>query len=113
MDRAQIDRFRSLLAEQRAELVALSAGSAQSRAPVTLDQQSVGRVSRIDAMQSQAMAAAQERQRATDIVRIDQALRRIEADEFGYCVECGEEIAVKRLEIDPTAALCISCAGRG
>ena len=94
------------------ELEALSALSADDRAAVALDQQAVGRLSRMDALQQQAMAQAGERARARDLHRIDAALRRIEDGEYGYCSECGEEIAEKRLAVDPMASLCIACAGR-
>jgi DnaK suppressor protein len=46
------------------------------------------------------------------LLRIEQALRRIDEDEYGFCEECGEEIAGKRLAIDPAASHCIRCAGR-
>ncbi|WP_417674218.1 TraR/DksA family transcriptional regulator [Roseibium sp.] len=98
-----------LLALKR-ELEALSAMSEGARATVELDQQSVGRLSRMDALQGQAMAQASERQRRTDLVRIEAALKRLDDGDYGYCLECGEEIAAKRLEIDPAAALCITCA---
>ncbi|WP_417247679.1 TraR/DksA family transcriptional regulator [Celeribacter sp.] len=77
---------------------------------VTLDQQSVGRLSRMDALQSQAMAQAQERGRAIERQRLLAALERLEAGEYGYCVDCGEEIAAARLESDPAAPKCIGCA---
>ncbi len=102
---------RERLRARKTELEELSALSADDRAAVTLDQQSVGRLSRMDAMQQQAMAQAQERARAAELTRIDQAFRRIEDGEFGYCVECGEEIPDKRLEIDPSASQCVKCAG--
>lgn len=105
------DRFRARLEESRAEIKALSEGSAASRKPVELDQQSVGRLSRQDALQQQAMANAQEARRAAEIRRIDAALKRLEEGEYGLCGECGESIAAKRLEIDPTTAYCAACAG--
>lgn len=98
------------LKELKAELEALSEISQEARATVTLDQQSVGRLSRMDALQGQAMAQAAERQRRADLQRIEAAFRRLEEGEFGYCVECGDEIAAKRLEVDPAAAFCIKCA---
>ena len=82
------------------------------RAPVELDQTSVGRLSRMDAMQQQAMAAAQARRRAARLRALEAAIRRIDADEFGWCEACGEPIAEGRLEIDPTATRCVACAGR-
>lgn len=90
----------------------LSSGTRDDRAPVALDQQSVGRLSRMDALQGQALAQASDQRRATRRLALDGALRRLEAGEFGYCTDCGEPIARKRLEIDPAARLCIACAQR-
>ncbi|NNE87336.1 MAG: TraR/DksA family transcriptional regulator [Silicimonas sp.] len=83
---------------------------AESRGTVVLDQTSVGRLSRMDAMQHQAMAEATHRRRNARKGRIDAALLRLDEGEFGYCVDCGEEIAPKRLELDPTTPNCVSCA---
>lgn len=107
---AQIARFRERLAVELAEQRALSASTAQARAPVELDQQSVGRLSRIDAMQMQAMSAAAEGRRRSRIARIEQALRRCDDGSFGVCLECGEDIALPRLDLDPVIHLCIRCA---
>lgn len=41
---------------------------------------------------------------------IDAALKRIEAGEFGHCVNCGEEISEARLSLIPHAARCRNCA---
>jgi len=101
---------RAELLRLKAELVSLSEISEEARATVTLDQQSVGRLSRMDALQGQAMAQASERQRRAHIQRIDAALRRLDSGDYGYCVECGEEIAEKRLQVDPAAPFCINCA---
>ena len=103
---------RKILIARRKELEQLSENSAEARETVTLDQASVGRLSRMDAMQQQAMAQATERQRANEISRIEGALKRLEKDEYGACVECGDDISLKRLEIDPSASHCIKCAGR-
>lgn len=99
------------LLQWRAELENLSGLSEQSRSTVDLDQQSVGRLSRMDAMQQQAMAQATERQRQQDLQRIEAALKRIDAGDYGYCLQCDEEIPQKRLEIDPAAVTCVKCAG--
>ena len=99
------DRLNAL----KIETEGLSKLSAHERQAVQLDQQSVGRLSRMDAMQQQAMAQAQERSRAALLIKIDQAFKLIEQDEYGYCMTCGEEIVAKRLEIDPTATHCVTC----
>ncbi len=106
------DAARERLQNLKSELAALSALSEDERAVVVLDQQAVGRLSRMDAMQRQAMAQAGERARARDLQRIEAALRRIAEGEYGSCAQCGGEIAEKRLEVNPMANLCIACAGR-
>ena len=105
------EKFRTLLEARRAELTELSDNAAGSRKAVELDQQLMGRLSRQDALQQQAMAKAQDARRVVEVKRIDAALARIEEGEYGYCDDCGESIAEKRLEIDPMAELCVSCAG--
>lgn len=102
--------FRRRLEAELSELQALVEANATNSAPVQLDQQSVGRLARMDAMQVQAMAQEAERRRKERVLRIKSALQRIEEGEFGYCVECGEEIAQGRLDIDPTFHLCVKCA---
>lgn len=110
MDDAAILRWRERLESQRAELDAQDALGRDGRATVTLDQQSVGRLSRMDAMQQQAMAQATNARRDAMRQRIRAALARIDDGEFGFCTECGEEIATARLDLDPTVPTCISCA---
>lgn len=100
---------RRLLAA-KAEIEALEQSSAEGRAPVELDQQSVGRVSRMDAMERQAMALAVQERRRQELLRIDAALARIASDDFGWCVVCGEEIEDARLELDPALPTCRDCA---
>ena len=94
----------------KSELEYLSEQAKDSRKPITLDQQSVGRLSRMDSLQIQAMDKATETARRKQILRIDAALIRTENDDFGYCVSCDEPVAPKRLELDPATPLCISCA---
>lgn len=105
-----VQRGRERLLARRQEIERESALAGDARATVELDQQSVGRLSRMDAMQAQAMAQAQERKRAADLVRIELAERRLGEDEYGYCAECGDEIPDKRLAIDPMAERCVDCA---
>ncbi|MCP4678008.1 MAG: TraR/DksA family transcriptional regulator [Deltaproteobacteria bacterium] len=103
-------RFKLLLEKQLAELQVLNEVGAEAARPVTLDQSRVGRLSRMDAMQGQQMAAETVRRRTEEIQRIRAALSRIERDEYGYCLRCEEDIDEKRLESNPSATLCIKCA---
>ncbi|MCU9848673.1 TraR/DksA C4-type zinc finger protein [Defluviimonas sp. WL0024] len=104
-------RYRSRIETELAELDAASEATSGDRAPVTLDQQSVGRLSRMDALQGQAMAAALEARRGQRRLALEAALRRIGAGEFGWCARCGDFIGAGRLDIDPAAMTCVVCAG--
>lgn len=104
-------RLKARLLERLRELDGISAEHRDERAPVELDQTSVGRLSRMDALQGQAMALELERRRAVERVRIRQALQRLEEGEYGVCAACGEDIPPRRLDLDPTAPTCIRCAG--
>lgn len=37
------------------------------------------------------------------------ALQRMRSGEFGYCVECGDEITAARLAAKPDVTLCVDC----
>jgi len=105
-----LEAARKRLDEKKLDIESMSALSTEARATVTLDQQSVGRLSRMDALQQQAMAEAQERARKRDLVRIEMAERRLAEGEYGWCAECGDIIPDKRLAIDPMAEKCVRCA---
>lgn len=105
-----IPKFRALLDARKAELIASVENASESAAPVELDQQVQGRLSRMDAIQGQAMAQATIERRRIEIAQIDAAFARMEDGEFGYCVECGDDIAPKRLELNPSIARCVDCA---
>ena len=110
MDPDRLEQFRQALLSQREALEATLALGVEGTRVVELDQQSVGRLSRMDALQGQAMARATQERRAILARRIASALQRIDEGEYGYCTDCGEEIPLKRLELDPTAPACVSCA---
>ncbi|MEZ5779743.1 MAG: TraR/DksA C4-type zinc finger protein [Paracoccaceae bacterium] len=97
-----------------AELAALdteSAATSGDRKPVVLDQQGVGRLSRMDALQGQAMASALEVRRSRRRQMLEAARARIAAAEFGWCAGCGGFIGAGRLDVDPAALMCVTCAG--
>ena len=104
------DYFKGLLLARRAELESITATGDAAAEAVELDQTRVGRLSRMDALQGQAMAQATAARRRLELTRIGAALVRIEHGEFGDCAVCGEPIARARLEFDPAAVACIACA---
>ena len=105
-----IEHYKQLLLAEKESLLSIDELSEEGRETVTLDQQSVGRLSRMDALQGQAMNNAIQVRRQQAIAKIDAALKRVEEDEYGYCVNCGDEINQKRLNLDPAAACCTNCA---
>ena len=106
----QIIQFRKQLIALKDELIGALAKAENDIKPVVLDQAAVGRVSRNDAMQMQQMALESSRRRERRLISVDQALKRLEKQIYGICVDCEEEINVRRLEIDPIAIRCIKCA---
>ncbi|MES9936009.1 MAG: TraR/DksA family transcriptional regulator [Sedimenticola sp.] len=112
MEDLDLEGFRGLLLGRRDELQGVADEAEEAAGTVELDQARVGRLSRMDALQAQAMSQENQRRREGELRRIAAALRRINEGEYGYCVDCGEQIALKRLEFDPAVPLCITCASR-
>lgn len=79
---------------------------------VQLEQNTVGRLSRMDALQQQAMQKASRELIRKRLVQIEHALFAIEEGDYGYCSECGESIDEKRLDIKPEALVCVVCQGK-
>ncbi|MBU1099093.1 MAG: TraR/DksA C4-type zinc finger protein [Bacteroidetes bacterium] len=71
-----------------------------------------GRVSRMDAINNQAISEAALRDKKTLLDRMNFALTKIDHAEYGFCFRCKEEIAFNRLKSIPYASHCIKCAGR-
>ena len=102
--------FRLRLLKALEKLGKEDALGAEGQQIVQLDQQAVGRLSRMDALQNQAMAKATAARRATQRRRLHAALARLEDGEFGYWDDCGDPIPAARLDLDPCACKCVSCA---
>ena len=102
--------YKAQLLDLRRRLAEAEATGAEAEEPVELDQTRQGRLSRMDAMQAQAMSQATGAQRRRLLGEIERALQRIEDGSFGECLECGEAIAPGRLQANPTATLCIGCS---
>ena len=106
----QIQELKDRLLKQQEELAALEQTGVDAASVVELDQTRVGRLSRMDALQGQAMSQESLRRRQIQLQKISTALRRIDHEDYGYCAECGDKIAFKRLLFDPATTLCITCA---
>jgi DnaK suppressor protein len=105
-----LQHFHDLLIQRRDGLLAVQESANEAAETVELDQSRMGRLSRMDAMQGQAMSVETRRRREEELRNIVTALARIESGDYGYCIACDEPIASARLEVDPAAKHCIKCA---
>ncbi len=103
------EQFRAKLPAMQSEIRTISGSAAQDLKPVMLDRTSVGRVSRVDAIQLRQMSQEAARRRQQLLVKIEGALRRIESERFGLCFLCEMEIDIRRLDADPTITRCRDC----
>jgi DnaK suppressor protein len=108
--RPDSEKYKILLAGIREQLLAARSINDGAANIVELDQTRVGRLSRMDAMQSQAMSQAANQRRDLSLLAIDRALERIDAGTYGECIDCAEQINPNRLEADPVVRRCIRCA---
>jgi DnaK suppressor protein len=72
----------------------------------------MGRISRMDAMQSQQMALALQRRQKEQLLRVKSALERMDNNQYGNCLRCQNPISLSRLETIPEVVLCVNCAGK-
>lgn len=110
LNESQLEQLRIHLGDERDMIVEQSSASDSSSATVELDQTRTGRLSRMDAMQAQAMAKAGGQRARERLLRIDAALKRMDSGEYGECRDCGEWIPFGRLNADPCALFCVDCA---
>jgi DnaK suppressor protein len=104
------DPARDRLLRLRRELEVALAGSVDRAAVVELDQSAVGRRSRGDALQAQAMARAEAERAAQRLEAVDHALARLDHGRYGVCLRCGDDIAPARLDARPEVPFCLACA---
>ncbi len=111
---AQREEIHASLLALEVQLLALLEDDAGLSDTVELDQGAVGRISRVDALQAQAMAQATQRRSRLRLARVRSALERYRTDpeELGVCPECGDDIGLGRLRAYPEAVFCVGCADR-
>ena len=98
-----------LLIEERETVEAIQQAQ-QSAAPVELDQSSVGRVSRIDALQQQALAQGLRERLIIRKRKVEAALARLDSGTYGLCCACHIDLEPERLNADPAVVFCQECA---
>ena len=105
-----MESYKQQLLNLQEELLADEKAGHEGAKTVELDQSRVGRLSRMEAIQAQAVALENRRRRLLKLQQIKAALQRIESGDFGICSRCEEDIDKRRLDFDPTTPMCITCA---
>ncbi len=108
----QLQELRSLLESRKTQLDQQLEDALAATSVVTLDQSSVGRVSRMDAMQQQSMAVSTRAKAEASLRKVLLALKRMDYEDYGYCEQCDGQIQFKRLKVQPEASNCMKCQDR-
>lgn len=107
----QIEDFRRDLERELRRLKRSMDASERASQVVELDQTAVGRLSRMDSLQSQSMAKSLREREQVKLALILEALERVEQGSYGLCVVCGEPIEMGRLTVFPESRECAGCGG--
>ena len=99
------EKIQEIIKELQTEIEGLK----ESSKPVK-PENSLGRLTRMDAMAAQKMNVAAMERLKLRVEKLNAAIRRVEEDEYGICLSCGEEIGNKRLQAIPEATICIECS---
>jgi len=109
MNETEIEQFTQKLLGLRSAFKDLEEPFRKGAKRVEMDQASMDRLSRMDAMQAKKLAEEGPRLRKRQIQKIDGALLRIKPGEFGQCFVCEKEIDACSLSVDPTVTRCMNC----
>ncbi len=108
MRKREIDRFRKLLEEKKANLLerfSRSASEGRSSVPEGGEDYVDDAVTNYTREFMLSLSSMEQRQ----LAMIEGALQRIEDKVYGECAECGENVSLVRLKAVPWAALCVQC----
>ena len=104
----EFDALRRALGDLQEDLAQMLELSLDGARPVDLDQP-IGRLSRMDAMQQQAMAKANRAGHQRRLQLVESALVSIKQQRFGECRRCEEPIGYPRLQVRPESSFCLDC----
>jgi DnaK suppressor protein len=105
----QVEDLRALLEKTKDELRAAIAAADRDSQPVSLETP-IGRLSRMDALQSQGLAQVQLERSKRRLALMELALKKLEEGDYGYCAKCDEPIGFARLKISPEMPFCVACS---
>jgi len=108
---AQLKKLRDLLADRWLELRAELHADEQAQRELTnrvtgevsdRKDEAVGRL-------GSELEGAQEQRDVDEMAQVETALHRLESGTYGACTDCGEAIALGRLQVQPAAQRCAPC----
>lgn len=108
MNKKELKKFKELLTSRRTDLAKVALTAKEEGIGVSTDDLP----DEVDLASSESEQSMKLRLRDRELIllkKIDKALEKIEAGEYGTCEKCGEEIGMKRLEARPVTDLCIRC----
>lgn len=112
LNKDDIQTLQSMLETLQNDLENLLDISKDAGSTVALDQSKVGRLSRMDALQQQAMAQANRADHTNRLHQVKQALNLMSEGDYGYCEACGKRIPLQRLLVKPESAYCVACQSK-
>ena len=108
MNKKDLKRFKTMLEESKRQLL-LSAKKTLSEESSFDTNELPDEIDQASSEYQQSMVFRLRDREKFLLGKIEKALQRIEADTFGICEKCEEEISIKRLEARPVTTLCIRC----
>ena len=109
MDQPLIMKYQKKLEESAISVKNDIADLTESSKPIK-PENSLGRLTRMDAIGQKSINEKALTNAKLKLQKIEAALVRIENDEYGYCLDCGDEINTKRLDAVPESTLCLECS---
>ena len=109
MDEERLTYFRKRLRELKLDILKDIDANLEDSGVVELDS-SIGRLSRMDALQNQQMALELKRRLENQLLRIENAFKRMDKGQYGQCAKCKKSINEERLEVFPDTLKCVRCA---
>ena len=115
-DHVDLDEFRQLLMQKRAEVLGDSEQLQRDAAGVS-GKDGIGDLSRAPSHMADRASVTQDQEfmvgrlsaSSDTLQEVDDALARIADGTYGICEECEQTIGARRLRVKPYAALCVAC----
>ena len=111
MTSRNIDKFRILLTETIDEINESIIYLREASKPIA-PSCALGRLTRMEAIGEKGVNEAILSRSKARLVRLENAMERIEAGSYGTCLKCKQDMPMGRLEAVPEALICVNCASK-